>query len=212
MRYLFLFFIVGFLLACSTPQKKVNNSSVTSNTAMRSPQQTAVLPTAALSSTALSADSAGNLQEEFKIEVFRRNTTGNLVTGTIGVNGQSIGPTYENDELKINSGTYPGYLRYVSSKGHVQGSDGYIGDTGDFLLEIGNVTWSDGTKRTSLLFHGGNKADQSQGCIMLGPVSRDAAGNRVLPPDHALRKLRTLFYGTNDPVSSPNKRISITIH
>jgi hypothetical protein len=46
---------------------------------------------------------------------------------------------------------------------------------------------------------------------MLGAVPRDANGNRYLPADHTLSKLRKAFYGTDNPNSSPNKKIIIEV-
>ncbi|MEQ9309847.1 MAG: hypothetical protein RLN90_10360 [Balneolaceae bacterium] len=150
-------------------------------------------------------------QERFDIRIERTSISGNLVEGKLYVNNKYLGKTYENNNLKVRPGRYPGFLRYISNAGHVTGPLGNIGKNGDFLLEIGSVTWSDGRNRSNLLFHGGDKPHQSKGCIMLGPVSRDSDGNRYLPPTHTLSKLRKEFYGTDNPVSSPNKKITIEI-
>jgi len=139
-------------------------------------------------------------QQNFNVKLIRKSISNNLVKGKLYVNGEYLGITYENDALKISQGKYPGYLRYVS-----------IGKKGDFLLEIGSVKWSDGKKRTDLLFHGGNKPHHSNGCIMLGGISRDEEGNRYLPENHTLAKLRKAFYGTDTPISSPNKKVTIEI-
>ena len=149
--------------------------------------------------------------EEFKVEVVRANTDGGLLKGTLFVNGELLGPTYENDSLKILAGTYEGRLRYVSQNGHVQGPNGVMANQGDFLLEVANVTWSDGSKRYGILFHAGNKPHHSKGCIMLGPVQHDADGNRILPEGHTLRKLRRKFYGSDDPNSSPAVSIKVVV-
>lgn len=149
--------------------------------------------------------------DTFLIQIVRQEVTNNLVTGTISVNSIIMGRTYENEALKINEGVYTGYVRYISQAGHVQGPLGNMGDSGDFLLEVGQVKWSDGKNRENLLFHGGDKPNQSKGCVMLGPVPRDSAGNRFLPEEHALRKLRTAFYGTDNPILSPLKKIQIQI-
>jgi len=150
-------------------------------------------------------------QEEFNILILRQAKDGNLLTGVISVNEKEIGRTYENNELKISAGEYSGKLRYFSKSNHAVGPFGTLGYEGDFLLEIGNVKWSDGKIRTDLLFHGGNKDTLSKGCIMLGAVSKDAHGVRHLPSNHTLVKLRKLFYGTETPISTPNKTINIKI-
>ncbi|WP_052593386.1 DUF5675 family protein [Aureispira sp. CCB-QB1] len=150
-------------------------------------------------------------QQNFDIKIIRQSVSNNLVKGKLYVNGKYLGTTYENDALKINEGKYSGYLRYISQNGHVQGPLGNISNKGDFLLEVGNVKWSDGKARSNILFHGGNKPHHSKGCIMLGGVPRDSEGNRYLPKDHTLSKLRKEFYGTDTPNSSPNKKITIEI-
>lgn len=154
---------------------------------------------------------AKTMEEKFDILIVRDQKDGDLLKGKLYVNEEYLGITYENDKLKIQEGVYPGFMRYVSGAGHAQGPLGNMANQGDFLLEVGDVTWSDGTKRSHLLFHGGNKPHFSKGCIMLGAVHKDASGNRYLPEGHVLRKLRRAFYGTDDPNSSPNKSITITI-
>ncbi len=142
------------------------------------------------------------------IVVQREKKEGELVTGTLTVNGQVVGKTYENAGLMILAGRYPGYLRYVSGKNFVQGPFGSIAKTGDFLMEVGNVPG-----RSSLLFHGGNKPGQSRGCIMLGGVGKDPKTHVPhLEYDHPLRKLRRLFYGSETPVMSPALNVTIQVN
>jgi hypothetical protein len=81
----------------------------------------------------------------------------------------------------------------------------------DFLLEVSGVKNSAGKARTDIVFHGGTKPQHSKGCILLGPVSRDKNKVGTIGPDHPLRKLRLLFYGTDQPNQSPDKEISIVI-
>lgn len=149
---------------------------------------------------------------DFSMEIHRDTLNDNLVEGTIYINGKKIGKTYERYDLKVNRGTYNGSLKYVSYNGHATGPFGTIGNSGDFLLEIDNVKWSDNVPRTNLLFHGGNKPEHSRGCIMIGGVPRDNNNIRYLPKWHTLRKLRNEFYGTELPVSCPNKNITIEIN
>jgi hypothetical protein len=50
------------------------------------------------------------------------------------------------------------------------------------------------------------------GCILLGPVGRDPSTLETsIGPDHPLRRLRTLFYGSDSPAATPDKDINITI-
>jgi len=148
--------------------------------------------------------------EPFAIVIQRHTSANNLVTGTISLNGTVVGAAYENDDLKIPAGTYKGIMRYTSQKGFVQGEGGAMANEGDFLIEASNV--SDATRRrTNILLHGGNKPQHSQGCILLGAVGRAPNGQAQVPEGHPLRTLRLAFYGTDTPIASPNKAISITI-
>jgi len=150
------------------------------------------------------------LEEKFEILINRSGHENNLVSGSFWVNREFLGTCYERYDKRIQAGKYPGFLRYISTKGNVTGPMGTIADVGDFYLEIGNVTWSDGKKRSNLLFHAGNKPKHSDGCVMLGAVSH-AGGKRHLPEGHLLRELRKRFYGTEFPDSCPNVNIEIEI-
>jgi hypothetical protein len=157
--------------------------------------------------TLLYETSSAKAASDFVILIEREKPQGQITPGQISVNDVIIGRTYENTELLILPGQYQGVLRYVSHNNFVQGPMGKLGKTGDFLLEV-----SGAHGRTDILFHGGNKPYQSTGCIMLGPVGRDPATlEATVGPDHPLRKLRKLFYGTDTPNSTPDKNIIIRI-
>lgn len=144
---------------------------------------------------------------DFVIVIEREAPQGKMLYGQITVNDKIIGRTYENLDVEIPEGEYKGILRYFSKKGLVQGPLGQLGNTGDFLLE---VTGAKG--RTDILLDGGNKVYQTEGCILLGGVARDPS--TLIPtvgPDHPLRKLRKLFYGTDNPDSTPDKSIRVVI-
>jgi hypothetical protein len=145
--------------------------------------------------------------DSMTIVVQREKKDGNLITGSLTVNGQVIGKTYENATLMIPGGLYPGFMRYVSGHNFVQGPFGTIAHAGDFLLETGNVPG-----RTAILFHSGNKPQHSRGCILLGAVGKDPKTHTpFLGGDHPLRKLRILFYGTELPTATPDKTITIRV-
>ena len=144
---------------------------------------------------------------DLSILVEREHAQGQLLPGQLSVDGKVIGRTFENVDAQILPGVYRGMLRYVSQNNFVQGDLGRLARKGDFLLEVSGVP---GT--TNILFHGGNKAYQSKGCILLGPVGRDPSTLDVdIGPDHPLRQLRILFYGTDTPTATPDKAIVITI-
>jgi hypothetical protein len=132
------------------------------------------------------------------------------VSGQLLLNGQVIGDTLENDKLKIQSGKYPGFMRYVSGKNFVQGPFGVMANVGDFLLAVGKTE-----PRTNILFHGGTKPWHSTGCILLGAIKskKDDKGNvtRWVEETSALRTLRTSFYGAETPSACPNLPIWIEI-
>jgi hypothetical protein len=167
-----------------------------------------VLALKIVGSTNISESSA---QTNFQIVIQREKTEkrGNYtaVLGTISINGEEIGKTVENDDLKIVAGAYKGLLRYWSKRGFAQGPFGTYGKEGDFLLEISGVSG-----RSDLLFHGGNQPWHSKGCVLLGPVAKQD-GIPILSEklNAPLLKLRSLFYGTEVPISTPDKNITITI-
>jgi len=143
-------------------------------------------------------------EETFTIIVQREKTNDGLVTGQLTVNGTKVGTCYENDTKKIPAGTYNGVLRTKSGKNFVQGPGGKMGNSGDFLVEVGGVD-----KRTDILFHPGNKKEHSAGCILCGPVTKDDKDNSIAP--EALKKMRIAFYGTDTPNATPDKKIVIIV-
>ena len=107
--------------------------------------------------TILSANSVHcSPPDSFEITIKRDILNHNTLEGRIFVNGKAIGKTWERFDLRIEPGQYPGNIRYFSENENAVGPFGEMGFIGDFLLEIEEVTWSDGKKRTNLLFHGGN--------------------------------------------------------
>jgi Family of unknown function (DUF5675) len=152
----------------------------------------------------------GAVSEHFHIVIKRESAKGNLVPGLIYVNGKALGRTYENDELKIPARDYVGLLRYHSGHHFVQGPHGAMGTKGDFLVEVSGVD-----KRTNILFHTGNQPKHSKGCILLGPInsskSKSGGVEYSVTEESPLRRLRLLFYGTDEPVSSPDKAVKISV-
>lgn len=150
------------------------------------------------------------LAEDFVVEIVRQSDKDGLIYGTIGVNGGGIGGAFENADLAIPVGTYKGVLRFWSQKNFVQGEFGQLGKVGDFLLEVADV--KSGTKtRTDILLHAGNKPHHSRGCILLGPASSKVDGAASVDQGHPLRVLRRMFYGKDNPDSTPNKNITIIV-
>lgn len=149
--------------------------------------------------------------EEFNLLVQRTANVGDsLITGVLYVNGEAIGKTYENADSLVTAGEYRGLLRYYSRRGFATGPLGSIGNVGDFLLEIENARSPTRRIKTDVLFHCGFLPSHSKGCILLGPAS-GPRGARYIADDHALRRLRQKFYGSEFPNSTPNKDILISI-
>jgi len=144
--------------------------------------------------------------KEFTVEVVRERIRDNGIHGRLLVNKKELGGTLERKDKAIPKGSYKGVLRYGSEKGFVQGPEGSYGHKGDFLLEIKGVA-----RRTNILFHGGTKPEHSEGCVLLGPISKAPDGTRVVPDGSPLRNLRIAFYGTDTPNSTPFKEITIVV-
>lgn len=136
--------------------------------------------------------------EDFKLSVFRQFPGKKCTSGYLAVNGNIICYTLErpwaDNQQNISSipaGTYTAFLRY---------------DHADhWRLELRNVPG-----RTNVQIHIGNQPDQTKGCILVG---------KKLGPDlcslensaDALKAIKTAFYGTDSPNSTPNKNISVEI-
>jgi hypothetical protein len=159
--------------------------------------------------------------EVFRIDLIRLGTDTVLdksglktdrIFGDIGVNNANIGRFYENPATKIELGTYKGLLRYRSDHNFVQSACGAMFVQGDFLLEIAGVTDENGNSRNGILIHPGALPSNSAGCILAGARQRDSNGNLLpLTSDSPLVKLRTLFYGSANPVACPNKQIIVHV-
>jgi hypothetical protein len=134
------------------------------------------------------------------------------IYGDIGVNNRNIGRFYENPEKRIPKGTYSGFLRYRSDHNFVQSSCGGLSHEGDFLLEVANVTGPNGKGRSNILFHPGYLPSHSAGCVLFGARRFDAQGTPLpLDDDNPLVIIRREFYGTDTPISCPDKSITITV-
>ncbi|MBL8178828.1 MAG: hypothetical protein JNK48_29405 [Bryobacterales bacterium] len=162
-----------------------------------------------------------SLPNEFKLELIRLGTetvtdkggtSVKRVYGDIAVNNVNFGRFYENPAVMIPTGTYVGALRYQSNHNFVLSSCGAAARRGDFLIEVSGVRDGSGNARSDILFHPGELPSQSRGCILFGARKRDAAGELLpLGPDYPLAKIRREFYGTDDPLQCPNKRITIVV-
>jgi hypothetical protein len=150
-------------------------------------------------------------RKPFSVLVQREKTVGDLIIGELSVNGQKIGPCYENAAKHVPAGTYKAHLRYQSGKNHVQGPGGKLGKKGDFLIELDDFTDRTGKKWSVVQFHAGNKAKHSEGCILGGPATKDAKTGDWSAPE-TLKKLRLLFYdGADNPTGTPDRTITVEV-
>ena len=137
---------------------------------------------------------------DFKVSIYREYPGKKCTAGYLAVNGQIITYTVERpwaDNLQnissIPAGTYPAILRYDH--------------TDHWRIELQNVPG-----RTNVQIHVGNEPNQSIGCVLVGlqlnPDTCSIKGGTSAPAYAALKKA---FYGTDQPVSTPNKTISVEV-
>jgi hypothetical protein len=141
---------------------------------------------------------AGAGGEDFKLTIARKYADKACTSGYLAVNGKIIAYTLErpwqgNAPLisAIPTGAYPGQLRYDH--------------TDLWRIELTGVPGRDHVQ-----IHVGNTPLDSAGCILVGSeVGADLCS--VQNSRKAYEALRTAFYGTRDPVSTPNKTITVVV-
>jgi len=138
--------------------------------------------------------------EDFKVTIFREYPDHKCTSGYLAVNDNIICYTLEkpwrDNQQNISSipaDTYNGILRY---------------DHNDhWRIELLDVPG-----RTHIQIHIGNTVDDISGCILvgdrLGPDLCTIVGGTSTP---AYSKLKSAFYGTDNPTSTPDKNISVEI-
>lgn len=139
--------------------------------------------------------------EDFKVTIFREYPDHKCTSGYLAVNDNIICYTLEKpwkDNQKnissIPAGSYDGILRYDHSD--------------HWRIELLNVPGN----RTHIQIHVGNTVADVSGCILvgdkLGPDLCTIVGGTSKP---AYNKLKSAFYGTDNPTSTPDKNISVEI-
>jgi len=134
----------------------------------------------------------------FKVTIARKYKGANCTSGYLAVNGNIIAyalelPWQGNAPLisSIPEGTYGGILRY---------------DHPDkWRIELTGVPG-----RNNVQIHTGNIPDDSEGCILVG-LKLGADLCSVIDSKKAYEALRTAFYGSPNPVSTPNKSITVAV-
>jgi hypothetical protein len=64
--------------------------------------------------------------QNVNIKIERLSIRNGLIIGKIYANNEYLGPTYENEVLRIEKGTYKGVIRYYSQKNFVSSSYGRV--------------------------------------------------------------------------------------
>lgn len=138
--------------------------------------------------------------EDFKLTVYREYPDKKCTSGYLAVNDKIVCYTVEkpwkdNKEnvSSIPAGTYNGKLRY---------------DHNDhWRIELLDVPG-----RTNIQIHVGNNTDDIKGCILVGErLESNLCAIKGGTSAPAYKKLKSAFYGTDTPTSTPVKNISVEI-
>jgi hypothetical protein len=134
----------------------------------------------------------------FVLTIARKHKTGSCTSGYLAVNGTIIAYTLELPYLNnkpllssIPDGRYAAILRYD----HLDG----------WRIELSNVP-----RRTNIQIHTGNKTADSVGCILVG-TALGADLCSISGSKAAYASLRSSFYGSDNPVSTPDKSITVVV-
>ena len=140
----------------------------------------------------------GATESDFRLTIARKFKSAQCTSGYLAVDGQIIAYTLElpwqgNTPLisSIPTGQYPGILRYDH--------------TDQWRIELQNVPG-----RSNVQIHTGNTPDDSSGCILVGAsLSPNLCG--VTGSAKAYADLQTAFYGTANPIATPDKSITVDV-
>ncbi len=134
----------------------------------------------------------------FTLTIARKYRSDTCTSGYFAVNGKIIAYTLERPWAgnapiisSIPDGTYNGVLRYDHR------------DT--WRIELQDVPG-----RNHIQIHVGNTPDDTEGCILIGLRLGDDLCS-VIDSGMAYSALKAAFYGTADPVATPNKSITIKV-
>ena len=137
-------------------------------------------------------------QQDFKLTIARKYKTATCTSGYLAVDGNVIAyalelPWQGNAPLisSIPDGTYGGTLRYDHADA--------------WRIQLTGVPGRD-----NIQIHTGNTSDDSEGCILVG-TKLGADYCSVIDSKKAYEALRTAFYGSPNPISTPNKTIMVVV-
>jgi len=135
---------------------------------------------------------------DFRLTIARKHRSGTCTSGYLAVNGEIIAYTLElpwrgNAPLisSIPDGSYGAILRYDHAD--------------NWRIELSGVPG-----RGNVQIHTGNTPDDTEGCILVG-LRLGADLCSVLDSRRAYDALRTAFYGSANPTSTPNKSITVIV-
>lgn len=138
-------------------------------------------------------------QKSFNITIDRKMNKDNCTIGYLFVNNEPISYTLElpwrdnaNFISSIPKGTYTGFLRYDKSEGW-------------------RIQLSDVTGRSGIQLHIGNYPSEIEGCILMG-MEVNVDGCAVFASGKAYANFRKAFYGSDDPVKSPDVKIVLSVN
>lgn len=136
-------------------------------------------------------------QENFKLTIERKLSSDDCTMGYLIADDVVICYTLElpwednlNNVSCIPVGTYDGILRYDKKDG--------------WRIQLNDVP-----NRSGVQIHMGNYTKQIKGCVLVGTDAR-IDDCTVLNSSAAYSKLKKSFYGTSNPNSTPNKKITVT--
>lgn len=136
----------------------------------------------------------------FKIQILRTYETEKGIIGECYVNDTLIAMTLElpwkDNQPQISSipkGNYKAILRYDKSR------DGF------FTIQLQGTG-----PRTGIQIHVGNKPDDITGCILLG-LKAKVNEMTVGESSNAIKKLKTIFYKSENPLVCPDIEIQVSI-
>jgi Family of unknown function (DUF5675) len=137
--------------------------------------------------------------DSFTLTVYRQYAGTDCTSGYLAVNGDIICYTLErpwngNAPLisSIPAGTYSAHVRYDHADA--------------WRIELDDVP-----DRPNVQIHVGNFVANSVGCILVGSGLNASDPCTVTGSNAAYTKLKNLFYGSDDPNSTPDKDISVEI-
>jgi hypothetical protein len=137
-------------------------------------------------------------QELFNMTLIRTFESDKCISGELFVNRQFICHTLElpwqgnkPNVSAIPEDEYGGALRYDKS-------------------DQWRIQLLDTDPRTGIEIHIGNYTSEIKGCILTGSAVENALA-RVTESGRAYSKLKNTFYGTDNPVMTPNKTISLRV-